>query len=166
MGIFDHINEEREKEDAEWYKVFEPVFQALKEEKENARRSIVKKAIKPITQEKRMSENREFKPVNKAEGGLEFIRPAELAKEGVTGVILEGEFQGTIPNHFDESKNDFKFRTDEGKTVIINHTGSLAYQLKEVEPGSIVQIEYKGKEALKSGKMKGKLAHQFGVLVA
>lgn len=100
---------------------------------------------------------------NANEGALKFIRPAELASEKVKGVILTGTYVGAIPNFFDKNKSDFKFQLEDGSTVVINHTGSLAFKLKNIEPGAIVEISYAGKKEMKSGAMKGKLAHQFEV---
>ena len=114
-----------------------------------------------------MSTERNWSNPNGEEGvsSLKFVKPAELASEGIKGVILEGEFVGALTNHFDESKNDFKFLTDDGTTVIINHTGSLAYCMKGVKSGDYCQVSYLGKEKIASGKMKGKEAHKFKVLV-
>lgn len=97
---------------------------------------------------------------------LEFIRPSKLFEDGVKGLILEGEFVGKVPNSFDESKSDFKFKTEDNRTVIINSSGSLAYRMRDIEPGTLLQVHYNGKEEIKSGKMKGKQAHNFDVLVA
>lgn len=114
-----------------------------------------------------MSEERNWTDPNGSNtaGSLKFVKPAELASEGIKGVILEGEFVGPLVNNFDENKSDYKFLTDDETTVIVNHTGSLAYGMSGVKPGDYCQISYLGKEKLKSGKMKGKEAHMFKVLV-
>ena len=112
-----------------------------------------------------MSEKREFKKVG-AENSLSFIKASTLAEEGVKGVVLEGEYIGAIKNNFDENKSDYKFKKDDGSIVIVNSTGSLAHQMAKVEVGSYVRLEYDGKKTLTSGKMKGKMAHMFTVLVA
>ncbi len=106
-----------------------------------------------------------FKSVT-GESTLEFIRPSQLAEEGFTGQVLEGVYLGAIPNQLDSSKWDYKFETGEGKTVIVNSTGSLAYKMKEVSVGSLVQLIYKGKDEIKKGARAGKMAHNFDVLVA
>ncbi|MBV6514175.1 MAG: hypothetical protein FMNOHCHN_03765 [Ignavibacteriaceae bacterium] len=112
-----------------------------------------------------MSNARKFKPA--VEGtGIRFIKPGDLAEAKTTGVILEGTYMGAIPNNYDNTKNDYKFLDDNGQEVVINSTGSLAYQMKNVPVGSIVQITYEGMSKLTKGKMKGKEAHNFKVLVA
>lgn len=113
-----------------------------------------------------MSLSKEFKSVNEAKSSLEFIRPSELAKNEITGVILEGTYEGAIESKFDEEKMDFKFMTDEGKTVIVNHSGSLAYQINKIKVGDYVQLSYLGKKEITKGKLKGKSAHQFELAVA
>lgn len=97
---------------------------------------------------------------------LDFIRPSELAKTGVTGVIVEGLFLESRPNHFDESKLDFKFEKDDGSVVVINGAGNLNHRMKNVNPGDYCRVEYQGKKLIESGKMKGKEAHNFEVLTA
>lgn len=105
-----------------------------------------------------------FKPVN-ATSGLEFIRPSQLAKEGVTGEILEGVYREALPNQIDDTKLDYKFETGDGRTVVLNGAGNLAYQMKDVKPGTLVRINYAGKQEIKTGPRKGKEAHNFLVLV-
>lgn len=109
---------------------------------------------------------KQFKKPEGAVSSLRFIKPSQLAAEGITGTVLEGEFLGAVKNSFDENKEDFKFKTDDGSTVIVNSSGSLAYQMKLVKVGDYVQLNYKGKEKIAKGKMKGKEAHKFEVLVA
>jgi len=94
--------------------------------------------------------------------GLTFINPSKLAKDGVTGVILEGEYLGAAMGRF--GKNDFKFKDLSGKTVVINGAGNLEYNLKNVEPGTLVQISYLGKRPMKNNP--GKDSHGFKVLKA
>lgn len=112
-----------------------------------------------------MSEAREFKPV-KSESNIEFVSAKKLADDGFTGVVVQGTFEAALPNNFDDTKYDYKIKTDDGKDVIINSVGSLAYQMKEVPTGSYVRISYNGKKAIKSGNMKGKMAHDFLVEIA
>jgi len=102
-----------------------------------------------------------FKEV-KAADSINYIRPSKLAEEGQTGVILEGEYLGPVLNPMSE-KNDYKFKTEQGISVI-NNTGSLQAKMEQVEAGTLVQIVYNGKAEITSGKMKGKQAHQFQVL--
>lgn len=111
------------------------------------------------------NEKREFKKVG-GESSLSFIKASTLAAEGIKGVILEGEYIGAIKNNFDENKSDYKFQKEDGSIVIVNSTGSLAHQMAKVEVGSFVRLEYDGKKKLTKGKMAGKEAHMFTVLVA
>lgn len=120
-----------------------------------------------------MSTERKFKKVlggsdaDAGKGGnVKFIRPKQLAEEGVTGVVAEGIYQGTTPNNFDDAKNDFKVLAEDGTLLILNSTGSLANQLAAVEEGSYVRISYQGMQAMKKGRMAGKQAHSFIVEVA
>lgn len=105
-----------------------------------------------------------FKPVNSGNGGgITFIRPSQLEEPGL---LVEGIYTGAIPNSFDDTKSDYKFETEDGRTVVINSAGQLAYQMKSVEVGTLVRVEYMGKQEMKKGKNKGKKAHSFEVLVA
>jgi hypothetical protein len=99
-------------------------------------------------------------------GNIKFIRPKELAAGGVTGVVAEGIYEGTIPNNFDNTREDYKVRQNDGTLIILNSTGSLRNQLSQVAAGSYVRVNYKGMEKMKSGRMAGKEAHSFEVLVA
>jgi hypothetical protein len=99
-------------------------------------------------------------------GNLRFVRPSKLAEAGTTGVVAQGIYEGAIPNQFDEGKNDFKVREDNGDLAILNSTGSLASQMARVEVGSYVRISYLGKQTMSKGKMAGKQAHSFIVEVA
>ena len=103
-----------------------------------------------------------FKEVTVGEG-INYIRPSKLAEEGKTGVILTGEYLGTVPNTM-SNNNDYKFKTDDGISVI-NSSGSLAIRMDQIQPGTLCQVVYNGKSEIASGTFKGKLAHQFNVLV-
>jgi len=128
-----------------------------------------------MSQETANSAERTFKTVNgktvssneeSNKGELRFIRPSKLAAEGVTGVVAQGIYEGAIPNQFDEGKNDFKVREDNGDLLILNSTGSLASQMARVEVGSYVRITYLGKQTMTKGKMAGKQSHGFVVEIA
>jgi hypothetical protein len=121
-----------------------------------------------------MSESRTFRSVlgggeestTGTGGNVKFIRAKELAASGITGVVAEGIYEGTIPNNFDETRSDYKVRLNDGSIAILNSTGSLKNQLSQVSPGSYVRINYKGLETMKKGRMAGKEAHAFLVEVA
>lgn len=108
--------------------------------------------------------NKTFKPVI-ASAGLRFIRPSELAANGVTGEILEGVYLSSQPNQMDDAKLDYKFETASGETVILNGAGNLGRQMEAVTVGTLVRINYNGKQLIQSGPRKGKEAHNFLVLV-
>lgn len=116
-----------------------------------------------------MSAEKTFKPVlsGSGDGGnITYIRAKELAETGKTGVVAEGIYEGTQPNNFDDTKNDYKVRLEDGTLAILNRTGSLDNQLRQVAAGTYVRINYNGMETIKSGRMQGKSAHSFIVEVA
>jgi len=97
---------------------------------------------------------------------IKFIKAKELAEQGVEGVVLEGTFTGTSPNHFNEDKNDFRFETEDGGIAVINEAGTLGYRIREVSVGDYCRDEYYGMNPIDDGKMKGKAAHAWEVLIA
>lgn len=116
---------------------------------------------------------RVFKTVNGKETGgdqklgeLNFVRFGQLAEQGITGVVAEGIFEGTVANRFDDQKLDYKIRKENGDLTIVNSAGSLASQMKRVAQGSYVRITYKGKQPAKSGKYAGKPTHSVIVEIA
>ena len=118
------------------------------------------------------------------DNNLVFVKPADLARAGFTGVVAEGQFVESLPNRFDETKHDFKIIADvnlkvEGKTndgepyskeikagdtLIVNGAGNLNYLMKSVGPGELCQINYFGKKEITKGERKGTLAHTFEVM--
>lgn len=124
------------------------------------------------------------KKVSGGDGSVVFVKPADLARAGFTGVVAEGLFVGTLPNSFNEEVNDFKIEADvdfsikgidkdgqeysrkisSGDVLILNGAGNLGYLMQSVGPGELVQISYLGKQEIEKGKMKGKLAHNFEVM--
>lgn len=111
-----------------------------------------------------MSEKK-YAPVNQNLGaGIEFIRPSRLAEEGITGVVAEGIYEGTLPNQLEPSRKDFKIRKSDGTLLVLNSTSSLTRQMDLVDLNDGVQIVYNGLKTIKSGKAKGKSVHDFVVL--
>jgi hypothetical protein len=102
--------------------------------------------------------------LERSENGITFLRPSKLAEEKVSGIIIEGSFLESMPNPFDNEKLDFKFISDENKTIILNGGGNLGYQMDGIEPGTTVQVSYNGKKPITKGKFKGREAHDFVVL--
>ena len=109
---------------------------------------------------------------SEANNGIEFLRPKELALEIDEGIreagapILEGTFVDSMPNKFNASKLDFKFETEDGRTIIVNGAGNLGYNMKLVNVGDYVQVLYHGKKEATSGTYAGTPMHQFEVLTA
>lgn len=105
-------------------------------------------------------------------GGIEFLRPKELALEIDEGIreagapILEGTFVDSMPNRYNADKLDFKFETEDGKTIIVNGAGNLGYNMKLVNVGDYVQVLYHGKKEATSGTYAGTAMHSFEVLTA
>jgi hypothetical protein len=104
---------------------------------------------------KKAGENKE------GSSSLTFIRAKDLLENGKTGqVVLEGIYEGAVPNKLTE-KEDFKFTTEDGNTVIVNSTGHLAYLMRDVSPGNACQITYLGKEKYKKD---APASHKFEVV--
>lgn len=115
------------------------------------------------------TEGKTFKKVGLRDAnspGLRFIRPKQLADDGITGVVAQGIYAGTTPNTFEPTRNDYKLTEDDGGTVILNANGSLNKQMAKVAEGSYVRISYSGMQKIESGKLKGKSVHNFIVEVA
>ena len=109
--------------------------------------------------------SRKMKSVSGLEGaGITFIRPSKL--EGAQTLVTEALYLGSTPNQFDSNKKDYKFENEDGSIVVINGAGNLNYLMEKVAVNSIVTVEYRGKSKIKKGKMAGKEAHSFNVLVA
>ena len=113
-----------------------------------------------------MTERVFTKPEGRETTGIEFIRAKGLFEDGVEGEFLQGTFLEAVPNRYEESKFDYKFEKEDGGITIVNHAGSLAYEMQYINPGDYCQLLYKGKEKIEKGKMKGKEAHRFEVLTA
>lgn len=99
-------------------------------------------------------------------GDIEFVRPSELAKQGFEGVVLEGTFVEATANRLNEHQNDFKFEKEDGSVVVVNGAGNLKYRMKDVSPGDFCRVSYLGMQEISEGKLKGKSAHNFEVLIA
>lgn len=105
-----------------------------------------------------------FKAV-KPVAALDFIDGKDLFEKDYTGEVLEGIYTGSMPNRFNKNKNDYKFELADGTTKIINGSGNLGYQMKDVALNSVVRISYQGKSPMTKGDFKGTLAHNWLVQV-
>lgn len=88
------------------------------------------------------------------DGALVIIRPSALAKEGKTGTVAQGTYEGAKPNKFDATKSDYFIRGADDTLYIINQTQSLKEQFDQLEgtTGAQVRVEYGGKVKTKNGK--------------
>lgn len=113
--------------------------------------------------------------------GTVFKKPAIVAKEGAElpeityirmgqhqagAILVEGIYLGAEENKLYAPKLDFKFKTADGKEVVVNEGGNLAYRMKDIAAGTLVRIIYNGKQIMTKGKFKGKPSHNVDVLVA
>lgn len=90
-----------------------------------------------------------------AQGELKIIRPSGLAKEGKTGLVAEGIYEGAKPNKFNAAKSDYFIRDTRTNTLqIVNETSSLKEALGELtgNEGMWVRVRYNGKKSTKSGR--------------
>ena len=104
-----------------------------------------------------------FEASTDTRGDLVRIKPKELGEAGITGEILIGRYEGTLPNKLNPESPDFKFRGSNDTLFIVNSCGSLKYGMKDVKEGELVQLVYNGQSKMKTGPAKGKLAHSFTV---
>lgn len=81
------------------------------------------------------------------------IHLCQYKKENVKIKVLDAQFK------------DGSGDTYIGKTLVINHCGSLEHAMQEVKEGEHVQIEYTGKMTLAKGPYAGKEAHTVAVAV-
>jgi hypothetical protein len=112
-----------------------------------------------------MSAEKTWKKPEGAGSSIEFIRPSQLTEEDNGRVVLEGVFIETLPNHYDDTKVDYKVEKEDGSMAVINGAGNLGYRMKSISPGDLVQITYEGKQEITNGKFKGRAAHSFDVLI-
>ncbi len=93
------------------------------------------------------------------EGGITYFRPKDLEIDQ----MITGTYLGTVTDSF--SNTGHKLRLTDGSTGVINGAGKLNALLELVSVGSAIEVVYKGKSTIESGKWKGKAAHDFDVFV-
>ena len=76
-------------------------------------------------------------------------------------VLVEGTYRKTILGKFGDQ---YEYMSDDGKIVVLNAAGQLAYKMDFMKEGTKCKIVYDGSIILEKGKMKGKSAHQFIVM--
>ena len=89
---------------------------------------------------------------------LTFLKPSEM------------EIDQEVTGRYIDAKKDqfgglgYKLETADG-TIVVNGSGQLDALMGKVDPGENITIVYKGTTKLKSGKFKGKDAHQFELFI-
>ncbi len=100
-----------------------------------------------------------------------------LWKDYSVGDILICKYIGTTENKYNEAKPNFVVEIletflknklvekdlVEGTHLVLNTTGMLDKALSNVAPGTLLQITYKGTNAIEKGKFAGKEAHSISV---
>lgn len=81
-------------------------------------------------------------------------------------IAVEGIFVGATANKTYPEKLDYKFKTVDGKTVVVNEGGNLKSRMNGIEAGTLLAIRYLGMQKITKGKMAGKMAHNVEVLPA
>lgn len=81
-----------------------------------------------------------------------FHNATRLHKEGYTGKLVEGVFEGLVEEQ-KETANGKKFTarsyifvTDEGQKHYVDAFGLLDYKMKSVSPGEVCVVSYLGKD--------------------
>ena len=91
-------------------------------------------------------------------GETRFVKPNEMTEgQTISGVLTratEGDYGMTYYN-----------RQEDGTTVGLNGSGQLDKLMEQVAENDSIEVTYQGQEKIKSGKFKGKAAHQFEVVV-
>ena len=96
-----------------------------------------------------------------------------LWKDYSVGDILICKYVGTTENKYNEAKPNFVVEIletflknklvekdlVEGSHLVLNTTGMLDKAMSNVAPGTLLQITYKGTNAIEKGKSAGKEAH-------
>lgn len=92
------------------------------------------------------------KSETKENGEVVLVR--SLIKEGKTGVLAEGIYEGFKPNKFNAAKNDYFIRGDDDKLFIVNESSAVREQFAQLDglPSVKVRLVYNGKKNTKSGR--------------
>jgi hypothetical protein len=102
------------------------------------------------------------KPLGETQGDLKFISAGKLFKEGITGVVAQGLYEGAkeIDTKYGK-KQQYSVRQDDGSLVLLDGAGNLGSQMDKVQLGAYVQISYMGKDTITSGQWKGNQSHKY-----
>lgn len=106
-----------------------------------------------------------------SQGEVRYIRASTLEKEGTTGVVAEGLYEGTkeVEGKFGP-QTIIEIRAANGDLLRVNSAGNLGYRMEQaiskgLKVGMPIQITYLGKSKMSSGAYKGTMAHSFDVLI-
>ena len=99
-------------------------------------------------------------------GGDSEISYVRLGKLQAGDTVVEGIYLGSSQNTTYPEKLDFKFKSADDKTVIVNEGGNMKFRMSEIEAGTLVLIKYNGMQLITKGPRKGKEAHAVDVLIA
>jgi hypothetical protein len=110
---------------------------------------------------------RVFKTVKKISQGARLYRKWA---EYEVGDIVIGKLAGTYVDNYKKTcyllevegafLKDKKFAAEvKGKTLALNHTGTLAKDLAKLADGDLIQVEYQGLERMDGGPYEGKDKH-------
>jgi len=110
-----------------------------------------------------MSDNNNvrFSPVDRSEnlgGPLIVIRGGKMLTFGQgssseepleSGTTIQGVFEGSVPNKFNEDRRDYKVRGADQTLYILADSATLNRQLAKVQTGELIEIVYNGKKTVK-----------------
>lgn len=92
------------------------------------------------------------------------IFPATLAKNGVTGLIAAGIYQGTRTETGKYGEETFVLIEGlDGSSYEIKNAGNLLARLTDIGTDKYVEVNYNGKKESTKGKYAGKALHNFFV---
>lgn len=105
-----------------------------------------------------------FKRADSSGGGeISYVRLNALS---AGDVAVEGIFLGSTANITYPEKLDYKFKTADDKTVVVNEGGNLKSRMKDISAGTLLVIRYLGMQKITKGIRAGKMAHNVEVLIA
>lgn len=93
-----------------------------------------------------------LKSGKKDKGATVIVR--KLIKEGKTGVVAEGIYEGFRPNKHNAAKNDYLVRGADDTLFIIDESASVREQFAQLDglPSVKVTLVFNGKKTTKSGR--------------
>lgn len=122
-----------------------------------------------------MQDNTQFVPVSGTTGAgngkLQVIRAGNIIEGGTktpleAGTEIVGRYEGSLVNKYDETKLDYKLRTEDGTLIIFAECANLKRDFALVNEGELVMVQYNGKKNITKGRLAGKSVQDFKVLRA